>query len=654
MCRSAVLTFAFLASLSTSATVATAAEPVETAIADWIATLDATPDWSARFDDLSYDQTSDTAVLTGLWIAYAPIGITLSYEPISIAGYQEAADGTFGIEMLATNSVTAVGDDFEATLNDIRYEGLDNLRDIFDQLIVWDSERPFTSLMQAYARFLNIRLEQAFIGSMSMTTENQGEQAIFNYENIAIEGWADGKIASLTTGPLTFASVGRAEPVSITMTGTEARGIDYAALMRIYDPDQYVGGVGDGIWRNAAEFVGYGTIVLATPEAQVTIGELSMVDFRVRQPEHSFNAFIDRAMLTPNEQIEPTPEELRALLGYLSSFAIGSLRFENIDVDAEDGGTGYLGEVRLVDVSAERLGEFSLNDIRVSPPEEGNLSVGRIAFGGIVFPPLAALIEAAEAEERGEEFDFARLATQLAFFEANAIDVDMPDSPHTKLDKVRLDLGNYVGPFPTLMALEIAGADLPVDAIEEPQARAMWQALGYDRIRGGFGARLAWNETDETVTIDDFRISIDDVGRVSLSAVLEGLSREALGNFDELPERLAGLNFVGGTLSLKDYAVLDRWIEHQAPLTGSEPAALRQQVATMLVELTAGAGDAGFREQLQRAIEASVMVPGSITATASPAAPVPVAALMLLAQSAPASLPDLLGLTIESTSGKSP
>jgi hypothetical protein len=53
---------------------------------------------------------------------------------------------------------------------------------------------------------------------------------------------------------------------------------------------------------------------------------------------------------------------------------------------------------------------------------------------------------------------------------------------------------------------------------------------------------------------------------------------------------------------------------------------------------------------LRHILEASVMVPGALTATAMPSTPVPLVALGVLAQTAPGSLPDVLGLTIESTS----
>jgi hypothetical protein len=654
MLRIAAFAFAFSTGLTASFTVAPATKPVETAVADWVAAIDGASGWSANINNVTYDKATDTAVVTGLTIAYAPISLSVSFQPITIVGYAETSDGTFGAETVATDGATATGEGFEASLAGIRYEGVGNLKKDFDRLAAWDPQRPFTSLMQAYARFRDIRLTRAAIDSLSVTTDKRGEQALLKYEDIAIEGWADGEIARITTGALTIAAAGVADPVSITVAGTESRGIGYTALLRIYDPDQYVGGVGDGIWRNAAEFVGYDRIVFDTPEAKVTFGKLRIEDFRVRQPERSFNAFFDRAFLNPQDQNEPTPEELRAIFGYLSSFAIGSMSLQDVAVEAEDGGTGHLGQMRLVDASAERIGEFSLTDIAVSPPDRGNIAIGRLGVGGIVFPPLAAVVEAAEAEEAGRDFDYGRLATQMAFLEGRTIDVNVPDSPRIRLDKARLDLGNYVGPTPTAIALDVAGVDLTAAAIDDPKTRAMWQALGYDHIRGDFGARLAWNESDESVTIDDFRFAVDGVGAMSLSAVLTGLSREALGNIEILQGAFAGLSFVRGTLSLENYDVLDRWIDHQAAMTGGEPAALRRQLAVMLAEITTGVGNADFQEQLRQVLETAVMAPGSITASATPAAPVPLAALGLLAQSAPASLPDLLGLAIESRAAGKP
>ena len=660
MSKVAVFAFALCTALS-STTAARAAAPVETAIADWVAGIDSASDWSARFDNLSYDTATDTAVLTGLTIENGRAGLMLSFDPISVSGYVERDDGSFEADGVSTDGATIAATGLSGRISDIRLEGLANVTKDFSTGIEWDPQRPATSLIQAYARFVDVRLAHGTFGELSLELTYKRDSIPasyqFSYKNLVIDDWTNGKITNVSAGPVTSNLTMPNGTVRTAIASTSARDIDYAAITRVYDPDQYAGGVGDHIWRNAMSYAEIKDISIEVGlesslrhEMKETIGLLAIEDFRVRQPTRSVNEFLDRVMLDPEANEAPTPDELRAALDYLSSLSLGAitLRDFGMEIDADHGGTTRISEIAIRDFSSEGIGEFSIDDLAVRQFGDGVVDIDRLAFGGVVFPPIEAFVEAAEAEEAGEEFDYARFATQLAFFEANAVDIDMPDNPHVKLDKARLDLGNYVGPIPTLMALEVAGADLPVTAIEEPRARAMWQALGYDRIHGDFDARLTWNENDESVAIDDFRAAIDGVGALSLNAVLSGLSRAALDNLDGLPAALAGLDFVRGTLSLENYDILDRWIDRQAALSGSEPATLRRQLAALLAEMTSGFGDVGFQERLRQVLEASVMVPGSITATAMPSIPVPLAALAILAQSAPASLPDLLGLTIES------
>lgn len=649
MRRISVLALAFSACLASSSPSVHAAEPVETLITEWIAALDAAPDWSAKFADLTHDAVSDTAVLRGLVINHGPTEGAIVFEPISISGYVEDTDGSFGVASITSPGFTLTGDGLEANAAGIRFDNLGNVRK-GSYAADWDPLRPFSSLIRVYARILDLRLEHAAIESLSLTANNKGEHIAISYEGLTIDGWGGGKVASISSGPLGITSLSRDNPISMRINGGEARNIDYAAMLRIYDPDQYVGGVGDGIWRNAVQGLEYGEIVVESPEGRVTVGGVSAENFRVRQPERIFNDFFDRAMLDPTKNAEPTPEELRAILGYLSSLALGSATVREIDVEAEDGGTGHLGEMRLVDASAERIGAFSLENFNISAPDGGNVDVGQLSVGGIVFPSLEVLIDAAEAEKAGVDFDYAKLSSQLAFFEVRGVDVDMPENPPFKVDRARLDLGDYVGTVPTSVAVDIVGVDIPATAIEEPRARAMWQMLGYDRLRSDFRAKLMWSESDERVTIDEIWLSIDDVGQVSFSAILEGLSRDALVNLDSLSEALVQLNFVRGTLALENYDILDRWIDQQTVTSGSDPAALRRQVAVMLADIASGVGNSEFQTRLRQVIEASVVSQGPITATAMPSAPVPFIALGVLAQSAPASLPDLLGVTIQGTS----
>ena len=626
---------------------ADAAEPVETAISDWVASIEASTDWIAQFESLAYDDATDTAVLTGLRIGHPAAGVIVTFEPISITGYDEEDDGTFGAQAISGAGASVVGEGLSAKLEGIEIKGLGNVPMQFGGEAGWDDERPFTSIVRAYSQFVDVELEHGRIASIEMDLLAEGEDLQITYDNLTIDGWADGKVASTTTGLVKFTATTPQGPFTMSIAEAEAREMDYAAVMRVYDPDQYVGGVGDQIWRPAMAFFEYRDLVFESQDGKFSIDAVTAENIQVRQPERSFAEFFDKAMLNPNANTEPTPEEMRVLIDYFSAFSLGSMSMSDFNLDAKDGTQGRTGKVQFEDFSAAGLGEFSVDDFRISPEGAGIAAIDRIAIGGLVFPSLEALVEAAEAEAKGTPFDYSKLTVQMAFFEALGLDFDVPDSPRFRLDKGRLDLGNYVGPVPTLVALEIAGIDLPASAIDDPAIRAAWQAAGYDRLQGDLLLRLAWNEDDSSVVIDDFSIALADVGALSLDASLSGLDRESLMNIEQIPDKLAELSFVEGSLTIEDYTALDRWIDLQAAVTGAQPDDLRTKVASTLPALVAGIGDDSFEQTLLRVLEASVMAPGIVKATAAPPAPVPMAVLIVLAQTAPKNLPGLLGLTIE-------
>ena len=160
--------FVFSASIVTATAPGLAAEPVETAIADLVSTVDAATDWSAAYRDLSYDSATDTAVLTGLTVENSVIGVEVNFQPISIVGYVEAPDGTFDARTISSDGASISNEGLAASIAAIRYDGLGNVPTDFSSFPAWDSQRPFTSMIRAYAPFVDIQLAHGEIGSISI------------------------------------------------------------------------------------------------------------------------------------------------------------------------------------------------------------------------------------------------------------------------------------------------------------------------------------------------------------------------------------------------------------------------------------------------------------------------------------------------------
>ncbi len=180
------------------------------------------------------------------------------------------------------------------------------------------------------------------------------------------------------------------------------------------------------------------------------------------------------------------------------------------------------------------------------------------------------------------------------------------------------------------------------------------QQLGYDRIHTDDTLRLAWKEEDKSVVVDNSRVAVADVGSLSLSAVLSGLDRSAIENIDSLPDAMASLALVSATLTITDNSILKRWIDFQAEAANTDAADMRQQIAQSLPDMIGGIGSADFQKHLATVLQAFLAAPGSITATATPASPLPLVALGALADTAPETLPELLAITIENAAGQGP
>src|SRR5262249_27805480 len=150
------------------------------------------------------------------------------------------------------------------------------------------------------------------------------------------------------------------------------------------------------------------------------------------------------------------------------------------------------------------------------------------------------------------------------YVEASDVDFETDSTPEITLGKFRLDLSDYVGTVPTTIGVSTTKLDVPVELFNEGDVDAMLKDLGYDHIVIDSGVSVKWHEADKTVSIDNFKIDLADMGSLTGSAVLGGLARSDILNVKTLGEALANLNLVSSKLTIADKSFLSRWIAQQA------------------------------------------------------------------------------------------
>ncbi len=432
------------------------------ALGEWIGAIDASPDWSAAYRDLAYDPASDSTVLSGLTVRSTGGGFSVDFDTVTVTGLTEAADGSMSARRLDASGGVINAGMFSVALSDV---SLDDFALPEGTGFTWDPSRPFTSMIHAYEPLARIGASGGHIQSLKLTENVGGVATEIDYDNIALKGWADGKIASLSAGPLAMDAPSELPLITLRVAKGVATDIDIGAFLHIYDPDNYVGGVGDRTWRSAIGSASYDNAVVEAPGAKLTIGSASLGNLRVRQPQESFAAMFDAAMLNPFGAGDPAAGDRS--LDLASAFSIGQFAMKPIDIEAIGFDRLHLDDLSITDLSIDGLGAFAIDGFDGEVNGQASIKVGRLAFGGVTLPTSDTIATAMRVARVGGNVDFSSLLPTLGFVETGDVDADIDGIPRTKLGKMRVDLGDYVGSVPTSVTVDIANADFATSMIAQ-------------------------------------------------------------------------------------------------------------------------------------------------------------------------------------------
>jgi hypothetical protein len=245
--------------------------------------------------------------------------------------------------------------------------------------------------------------------------------------------------------------------------------------------------------------------------------------------------------------------------------------------------------------------------------------------------------------------------------EAAGIDIQTSDVPHMALAKLRIDLTDYVGYLPTKVGADVSGLDLPLDSLDR-QARETFKRLGYDRVSLDYRLKYGWDEAKEQLDVDDFRIRAANIGGITGSAVIGGLTRTMVEHPDN-PEGAQNLSLVSGKLTFNDESIVGKGLGLIAEKMKVPPDKFRQQFADALPFLLSISAlndptlmtilrQSGLLQKLTPAVKTFVAEPsGSLTVTMAPTQPVGLAAVAAAAQKAPETLIGLLNLSVSAEAG---
>jgi hypothetical protein len=244
----------------------------------------------------------------------------------------------------------------------------------------------------------------------------------------------------------------------------------------------------------------------------------------------------------------------------------------------------------------------------------------------------------------------------------------------TVADKTAFSMQNFavdVTPPADGQAMAFSGSaekftgDLSI--VEDPKAREVIDALGYQAISGSMGLAGSWEPTDGRMKLSQSDITVDDAGTFGMTFDLGGYTVDFIKSLQEMQKKMAAqpegedksaqgmamlglmqqLSFNGASIRFEDDSLTNRLLEYFGKQQGMSAKDIANQAKAIVPFGLAQLNNPELTAQASAAVNQYLDNPKSIEISALPASPVPFAMIMADAMSNPLNLTKTLGVAIK-------
>lgn len=332
-----------------------------------------------------------------------------------------------------------------------------------------------------------------------------------------------------------------------------------------------------------------------------------------------------------------------------------------------------------------------LRSVRVDSPGEPSFPLGDVTFKGVeeeddgsyfVSEAVVGEIESSEGENRvsidGVEVSGLTIPADgaaggldsMIWYEGLSTgEISVENQGITVFSMGGLDLEVRRADDGSKVKVAMTGSDLEIDLskVDDPKAKDALKELGYETVTGYLKLDGSWDSQSGIISLEEYSLALDDVGRLSLSLEISGYTAEFIKSMQQAqtaaaanpdPEAaqqamgfamlgmLQQLSFKSATLRFDDASVTERALEFAGKKQGVSGEQMRQAVKFMMPLALGQLGIPALQQQISAAASVYLDNPQNIIITATPAEPVGVPVLMGAGMGDPRTLVDLLNVQV--------
>ena len=660
--------------LFTAAGPAAADDASEALLQGFVATIDASADWTASASNVR-SEAADT-IAEGLVFTREDPHVSVSVERLRLRDLAEREGGGFTAAEIEMSGAAVVSDVLDysvpsASVSDVSVPSVAE--------ISFDPHHLMTFIAQLYSAMAESEFSDLKVPEVTSTQRQVLEQpggtretfvSTVAYKNLTSTGLRDGVLENVQFGPLSFdINTPESGEMQFEIASAGADRTDLGAVAHIFDASRYRDGKGDGIWRPLVSRVRYSGFSGGGPDgATFSLDEITIENIDGRQPEEPITPLWDRLLDPAVDEDAKADLALDAVRTMYHAWRVATIRVGAVSVDAPAEQTSFsLGGITISGLSHEGIDSFLMKELRGESPG-GFGALENLEFAGFVFPDLDGLMKLAALEtdvsplthEETMRTAFAALP-RLEHFSMSGVAGGQSEAEAVRLANFSLDLRDWNELFAQATDVRLEGLDIPKALMElDPESAGIVDKLGWDRFVFGMSLSDRWDSnagTDEATWTASLRDALD----VEISYRLIGLTEDwvmqatAAAAKEEdseaaLMRMLSDIALEKATLKVTDRSLLDRGFGIAAEMQGLtiEGSAYREQMRGALPFLLSAVIPSDLAKLVTEPLQNFLAGHQTLVAEMEPAEPIPMADLAGAANLDPMDIPALLGLTLRS------
>lgn len=519
-----------------------------------------------------------------------------------------------------------------------------------------DAEHPVSRFKPLLLSLLEMRIDESSARLLELKAESQGSTQNDRYEDISFNGLANGRVEEQRIGKMTsvqsFPMSDGANPETLEVTQETGayvvKGSDIRPLYEVLkivpagtaENDTLVAGLSSEDIRISAEY-GEVTIASATAENLTLETDVEPIDALTLG---------DQAMLGTLPMDEASLIDLgRKALDVLDGLSAGSMAIDAIAVSSEFG-SGKIDRIAAKDASYKGVGSAELTGLDFSAKEKNTkVKLDAFTLDGLALAPLANYLDLTIASQSGKPSlqEILSVVPMLSSMAVKGLDVASDDLPGPiKLDSYTLAMDGFIDPIPTSITMKTEGAQIPVEMVDDKDARALFERLGLTQLAYADELSVRWDPDTLKLSVDPLTVSIEGGGSATFTAEIGGIPRLVFENPDQAQMAIATATLNGARLVVKDAKLISAYIEGEAEKAGISAATLSSALADQAAAGMGPLAGTPFAKDAEGAVRAFLASPDELVVELAPGSPVPVTQVLGLAATAPGGIPDLLGAAI--------